>query len=79
MGSVDIALERHFTVQEVAEMWHVSDDTVRKLFRGEPGVLAIGSEESRFKRGYVTLSIPESVVKVVHRKHRPTNQTTGRL
>jgi hypothetical protein len=42
-------------------------------------VLAIGSEERRFKRGYITLSIPESVVKVVHRKHRPTNQPTGRL
>jgi len=66
----DIALEQHFTIREVAEMWHVSDDTVRKVFRDEPGVLAIGSEESRFKRGYVTLLIPESVVKAVHRKHR---------
>lgn len=67
---MDIALERHFTVGEVAEMWHLLDDTVRKLFRGEPGVLAIGYEESRFKRGYITLSIPESVVKLVHRRHR---------
>ncbi len=67
---MDIALERHFTVREISETWHVSDDTVRRLFRDEPGVLAIGSEESRFKRGYLTLLIPESVVKVVHRKHR---------
>lgn len=70
LAGVDIALERHYGVRDVAEMWHVSDDTVRKLFRDEPGVLAIGSEESRFKRGYLTLLIPESVVKVVHRKHR---------
>lgn len=69
MGSTDVALEPHFTVREIAEMWHVSDDTVRKVFRDEPGVLAIGSEESRFKRGYVTLLVPESVVKTVHRKH----------
>jgi hypothetical protein len=67
---VDIALERHYGVREVAEMWNVSDDTVRKLFRDEPGVLAIGSEETRFKRGYVTLLIPETVLKTVHRKHR---------
>ncbi len=70
MGSTDIALERHFTVREIAETWHVSDDTVRRLFRDEPGVLALGSEESRFKRGYLTLLIPESVLEVVHRKHR---------
>lgn len=68
--SMDIALERHFTVREISEIWQVSDDTVRRVFRDEPGVLAIGSEESRFKRGYLTLLIPESVVKVVHRKHR---------
>jgi hypothetical protein len=66
----DIALERHYRVRDVAEMWQVSDDTVRKVFRDEPGVLAVGSEESRFRRGYVTLLIPESVVKAVHRKHR---------
>lgn len=79
MESIDIALERHFTIREVSEMWQLSDDTVRKLFRSETGVLAVGSEESRFKRGYVTLLIPESVVKLVHRKHRLTNQATGRL
>jgi len=66
----DIALERRYSVREVADMWHVSDDTVRKLFRDEPGVLSLGSVESRFKRGYMTLLIPETVLKTVHRKHR---------
>lgn len=31
--------ERHFTVGELAEMWHVSADYVRALFLREPGVL----------------------------------------
>jgi hypothetical protein len=28
-----IAIERHYTVKEVAEMWKISDDTVRRIFR----------------------------------------------
>ncbi len=64
------ALERHYSVNEVASMWHVSDDTVRRLFRDEPGVLKFGGGESRFKRGYEVLRLPESVVLRVHEKMR---------
>lgn len=31
--------ERHWTVAEVAKLWGVSKDTVRRLFAKEPGVL----------------------------------------
>ena len=60
------AFEMHYTVQEIAEKWHLSEKVVRSLFREEPGVIRIDSEERRFKRGYCTLRIPESVVQKVH-------------
>ncbi len=60
------AIERHFTVFEVSDLWQLHPDTVRKLFRDQPGVLKIGSKERRGKQGYVTLRIPESVLARVH-------------
>jgi hypothetical protein len=58
--------ERHFTPQELAETWGVSVETIRVIFRDEPGVLKIGPDGTRFKRGYKTLRIPESVAERVH-------------
>jgi hypothetical protein len=56
-----VALERHYTVAQVAAAW-VSMNTVRRIFASLPGVLKIGSRKPR-KRRYVTLSIPERIVK----------------
>ena len=53
--------ERHYSVGEVANLWALSRDSVRRLFRREPGVLAMGDR-------YVTLRIPESVLERVHRR-----------
>jgi hypothetical protein len=61
---------RHYTVNEVAELWHLSDDAVRKIFENEPGVLALGDSRSGRTRRYVTLRIPEDVVARVHRLER---------
>jgi hypothetical protein len=60
--------ERHYTVDDVAEMWKLSRDSVRRLFRDEPGVLAISPRQRRGKRAYVTLRIPASVVERVYRR-----------
>lgn len=59
---------RHYTVNQIAELWSLSDDAVRKLFEQEPGVLAIGEARSGRKRRYVTLRIPEDVAERVHRR-----------
>lgn len=59
---------RHFSPSEIAELWNLSVDSVRKLFENEPGVVQIGERARRGKRRYVTLRIPESVVARVHRK-----------
>jgi hypothetical protein len=58
--------EKHYTPAELAEMWGISAETVRVLFRDEPGVLKIGSSATKYKRGYKTLRIPESVAERVH-------------
>ncbi len=64
------ALEKHYSIPEVAELWGLSTDKVRELFRDVPGVIKIGSPETRHKRGYITLRIPESVVQRVHSQLR---------
>jgi hypothetical protein len=61
------AFERHYSVAEIAALWNLSPDVVRRLFRNEPDVLAIGDSNPKHKRRYVTLAIPESVVARVHR------------
>jgi hypothetical protein len=59
------ALEKHYRVKEIAEMWRLSDNTVIRLFATEPGVIRIESGRSE-RRKYTTLSIPESVAVRVH-------------
>jgi hypothetical protein len=60
--------ERHYTVAEIAALWNLSVDSVRKLFRNEAGVLAIGTVSPRGRRRYVTLRIPASVLERVHQQ-----------
>jgi hypothetical protein len=62
--------EKHFSVCELAEVWALSEQTIRRIFSGEPGVIEWGHDESRFRRAYKTLRIPESVVQRVHRRLR---------
>jgi hypothetical protein len=60
---------KHYTVNEIAELWNLSDDAVRKIFEKEPGVLLIGDQKPRVRRRrYTTLRIPEFVVERVHRR-----------
>ena len=61
--------ERHYIVQEIAEMWQLSTDSVQRLFRDEPGVFVLSrSSPYARKRRYETLRIPESVLIRVHKK-----------
>jgi hypothetical protein len=67
---MDLASETHYSIQELAARWKLSEKTVRKLFESEPGVIQIGGQEGRFRRAYVTRRIPESVAQRVHRRLR---------
>jgi hypothetical protein len=60
---------RHYAPAEIAELWSLSVDSVRKIFENEPGVLVIGNSVSgRRRRSYTTLRIPQQVVERVHRR-----------
>ncbi|HEY6183032.1 MAG TPA: hypothetical protein VIW67_12355 [Terriglobales bacterium] len=61
-------VERHYAVIEVAEMWNLSTHKVRELFEDEPGVLVIGDRNPRYKRRYLTLRIPQTVLQRVHNR-----------
>lgn len=60
--------ERHYAVAEIAALWNLSSDALRKLFQDEPGVLVLGDQGSAHKRRYTTLRIPESVLQRVYRR-----------
>lgn len=62
------AFERHYTVGELSQIWLLSQSTIRRLFIKEPGVIKIVREETRCKRGYTTLRIPEAIAQRVHRR-----------
>lgn len=61
--------ERHYTVDEIAELWNLGYNTVKKIFFEEEGVLRLGEpsrlmggRKKEYKRRYITLRIPESVM-----------------
>jgi hypothetical protein len=59
--------EKHYTPQELAELWNLDVNTIRRTFQDEPGVLKI-SNGTRGKRIYVTLRIPAAVVQRVYQE-----------
>lgn len=64
------AIEKHYTVSQIAEAWGINDDTVRRLFADEPGVLRFSFPRTlqRKKAPYITLRIPASVLDRVYQK-----------
>lgn len=58
----------HYSVDQIAEMWTMSRDTIRRLFATEQGVLKFVRPGNRYKRTYSTLRIPESVLNRVYRR-----------
>lgn len=62
-AQVDVS-NNFLTLLEVAEQLKVNEDTVRRLFVNEPGVLVICFPR-KGKRVYRTIRIPESVFRRV--------------
>jgi len=64
------AIERHYTIYEIAEQWKVSAMTVRRCFEDQPGVLKLsfGRRLAGKGRPHVTLRIPESVLERFHQQ-----------
>jgi hypothetical protein len=63
-----ITLERHYTVSELSQLWLFSENTIRRLFDKEPGVIKICRPQSKKKRSYTSLRIPERIAIRVYRR-----------
>jgi hypothetical protein len=68
IGFAPTALERHYSVSELSKLWFFSENTIRRLFSREPGVIKIARQPTRVKRGYTSLRIPERIAQRVHRR-----------
>ncbi len=63
----ETTFERHYSVEELAKIWRLSADFVRRLFLREPDVVVFYRQQQG-RRVYRTLRIPESVALRVHRR-----------
>jgi hypothetical protein len=78
-GNDSPVAERHYSPEELAGLWSLSSDTIRRIFEREPGVLVIERAKTRTRR-YRTLRIPENVALRVHRQlSNPALSTSGKL
>lgn len=57
----------HYSVDEIAEEWNLSDDYIRRIFADEPGVL-IFAKHRPGRRTYRVLRIPAAVAERVYRR-----------
>ena len=55
--------EKHYRIGELAEMWHLGRETIRKLVQNDPGVIKIRMGR---KRAHTVYSIPESAARRIH-------------
>jgi hypothetical protein len=66
-GAVSVAFGKVYTTRELARLWQLSENSIRRLFQDEPGVFVLGCSNPRGKRGYCTLRIPAEIVARVWR------------
>ena len=68
--------EKHFSPKQFGEIWALSPDTIRRIFKDEPGVAVCEFPARRkYVRPYKCMRIPASVARRVHEKlsaKRPT-------
>ncbi len=60
--------EQHYAPAEIAILWRLDVETIRRLFRNEAGVIVLASAIKKGKRRYSTLRIPQSVLERVHQR-----------
>jgi AraC-like DNA-binding protein len=64
-----IAEKDFYSVSDIAALWNLSPDSIRRIFADEAGVITLGDGVvRRGKRKRITLRIPREVVERVKRK-----------
>jgi hypothetical protein len=59
---------RIYTTRELAQLWKLSEATIRRLFQDRQGVFVLGDSNPRKKRSYTSLRIPEAIAVQVWRE-----------
>jgi hypothetical protein len=57
------SFERHYRIGELARLWSLGRETVRKLVKDDPGVIKIRMGR---KKAHTIYSIPESTARRIH-------------
>jgi hypothetical protein len=57
------SFEKHYRIGELAEIWGLGRETVRRLVKDDPGVIKIRLGR---KKTHTLYSIPESAAKRIH-------------
>ena len=55
--------ERHYRISELAEIWGLGRETVRRLIKDDPGVIKIRMGR---KKTHTIYTIPESAARRIH-------------
>jgi hypothetical protein len=63
MSADSNTFERHYRVGELAKLWSLGRETVRKLVKDDPGVIKIRMGP---KKSHTVYSVPESAAKRIH-------------
>jgi hypothetical protein len=61
----ETSFEKHYRIGELAEIWGLGRETVRKLVKEDPGVLRIRMGR---KKANTVYSVPESAARRIHTK-----------
>lgn len=57
------AFERHYRIGELARLWGLGRETIRKLVKDDPGVIKIRLGR---KKAHTIYSVPESAANRIH-------------
>ncbi|NUN00039.1 MAG: hypothetical protein HUU41_02905 [Bryobacteraceae bacterium] len=59
----NLTFERHYRIGELAKMWGLGRETLRKLVKDDPGVIKIRLGK---KKAHTIYSVPESAAHRIH-------------
>ncbi len=61
--SIHSAFEKHYRIAELARIWGLGRETVRKLIKDDPGVIKIRMGR---KKAHTVYTVPESAARRIH-------------
>ena len=64
----DATFEKHYRIGDLAEMWSLGRETIRKMLVNEPGVIRVRMGR---RKTHTTYSVPASVAESIHRINVP--------